>query len=201
MSACAGLGPRLVVMSREPRAGRVKSRLAASIGSPEAVRFYRTTLARLLRSVGRDPRWETLIAATPDTASGSPVWPGHVARLSQGVGDLGQRMQRIFDSLPPGPVLIVGSDIPGIRPSHIADAFRLLGRHDAVFGPAEDGGYWLVGLRRRPRIARLFDNVRWSSEHALADTLANCRGLSVGFAETLGDIDTEEDWRAWRRIP
>jgi glycosyltransferase A (GT-A) superfamily protein (DUF2064 family) len=99
-------------------------------------------------------------------------------------------MQRIFDRLPPGPALIVGTDVPGITPSHIAHAFHLLGRHDAVFGPAADGGYWLVGLKRRPRVLRIFAGVRWSSPHALADTLANLRGRwSVAFIATLNDVD------------
>jgi glycosyltransferase A (GT-A) superfamily protein (DUF2064 family) len=108
-------------------------------------------------------------------------------------------MQRIMDELPPGPVVIIGSDIPGISAEHIAAAFRLLGRHDAVFGPAEDGGYWLVGLRRRPKVPRAFADVRWSGPHALADTLRNLRAFSVGFVERLADVDDEADWRRWRR--
>jgi glycosyltransferase A (GT-A) superfamily protein (DUF2064 family) len=98
-------------------------------------------------------------------------------------------MQRIFDSLPPGPVVIVGTDIPGIRPAHIAAAFRRLGDHDAVLGPATDGGYWLVGLRRRPYALRPFARVRWSGSHALADTLANLEGRRVALVATLGDVD------------
>src|SRR3546814_16124850 len=84
-------------------------------------------------------------------------------------------MDRVMRVLPPGPAVIIGTDIPDIRPRHAAAAFRALGRHDAVFGPAADGGYWLVGLRRRPTIPRAFDGVRWSTEHALADTRANLR--------------------------
>lgn len=186
-------------MAKEPRAGRVKSRLAAEVGMAEAVRFCRVALAGLLRRVGRDPRWETLLAVAPDASVLSRAWPGGIPRLAQGHGDLGERMQRVFTRLPPGPVVIVGSDIPDIRASHVADALRLLARHDAVLGPSPDGGYWLVGLRRRPRVPAIFADVRWSSEHALADTLANCRGLSVGFAATLADIDTAADWRAWRK--
>ena len=93
------------------------------------------------------------------------------------------------------PLLIVGTDVPGIRPAHIAEAFRLLGRHDAVLGPATDGGYWLVGLRRRPRVLRPFANVRWSSPHALADTLANLEGRTVAFVATLSDVDSASDLR------
>ena len=100
----------------------------------------------------------------------------------------------IMEGMAPGPVVIIGTDMPGIRAGHIRDAFRLLGRHDAVFGPATDGGYWLVGLRRRPRVPRIFQAVRWSSPHALADTLANLRGLSVARVAILSDVDTAEDF-------
>jgi uncharacterized protein len=103
-------------------------------------------------------------------------------------------MQRIVDRAPAGPVVVVGTDIPELRPDHIRRAFRLLGRHDAVFGPASDGGYWLVGMRRRPRILRPFACVRWSSPHALADTLANLDGQSIAFLETLSDVDDKEAW-------
>jgi glycosyltransferase A (GT-A) superfamily protein (DUF2064 family) len=73
-----------------------------------------------------------------------------------------------------------------------------LGSNDVVFGPAEDGGYWLVGMKRRPRVPRIFEPVRWSSRHALEDTLENCRGLEVGRAATLCDIDSRKDWLHWR---
>ncbi|MGH6660397.1 MAG: DUF2064 domain-containing protein, partial [Rhodospirillales bacterium] len=74
-----------------------------------------------------------------------------------------------------------------------------LGRADAVFGPAADGGYWLVGLRRRPRRLRLFEGVRWSSEHALADTLANLGGRPHVLLETLEDVDDGAAYQRWRR--
>jgi len=118
-------------------------------------------------------------------------------RLPQGRGDLGQRMQRIFDRCSRGPLIIVGTDIPFITREIIAKAFRELRRADAVFGRAEDGGYWLVGLNRRPRRLAPFENVRWSSPHALADTLRNLRAYRVAFAETLFDIDTEADYRRY----
>ncbi len=193
-----GLRPTLVVMAKVPVAGAVKSRLAREVGVAEATRFYRVTLARTLRRLGRDPRWRTLLAVAPDPAVAFP-WPEGAPAIPQGRGDLGQRMQRVMDRLPPGPAIIVGSDIPGLEVGHVARAFALLGRNDAVFGPAEDGGYWLVGLRRRPRVPAIFGGVRWSTAHALADTLANCRGLDVGFADTLADVDTVEGWRDWRR--
>jgi glycosyltransferase A (GT-A) superfamily protein (DUF2064 family) len=118
-------------------------------------------------------------------------------RVPQGQGDLGQRMQRIFDRCGRGPLIIVGTDIPFITREIIAKAFRELRRSDAVFGSAEDGGYWLVGLNRRPTPLAPFENVRWSSPHALADTLRNLRARRVAFAETLFDIDTEADYRRY----
>ncbi len=192
-------GPRLVVMVKAPLVGRVKSRLARDVGPVEAARFYRVATAALLRRLGRDRRWSTVLAVTPDRMRAAPFWPQDLPRIGQGPGNLGRRMQGVMDLLPPGPVVIIGSDIPGIRPEHIGKAFRFLGAADAVFGPAADGGYWLIGLKRRPRVPQIFGNVRWSTEHALADTLANCRGLNVRFLEVLEDVDTGAEYRRWRR--
>jgi glycosyltransferase A (GT-A) superfamily protein (DUF2064 family) len=91
--------------------------------------------------------------------------------------------------------VLIGSDIPGVTAADIAAAFRALGRAQAVFGPAEDGGYWLVGFGPR-RPARPFAGVRWSTEHALADTLSNCAGHRVALVRRLRDVDTAADLRA-----
>ncbi len=184
---------RLIVMAKAPVAGRVKTRLGSQLGVAVAVRFARHSAAGLLQRVGADTRWSTAIAVAPDSAASSRLWPCGVPLTLQGRGDLGARMQRIFVSAPPGPAVIIGADVPHIAPAHIAAAFRLLGRHDAVFGPAADGGYWLVGLKRRPHILRPFDGVRWSTTHALSDTLANLRGRSIGEVATLFDVDTAAD--------
>ncbi len=186
----------LVIMARAPRLGAVKRRLARDLGDLAAWRFYRLAAAAVLRRLGRDPRWRTWLAVTPDRAARARrgLWPLRCDLLCQGPGDLGARMGRLLQGLPPGPAVIVGSDIPDLRAAHIARAFRLLGDHDWVFGPASDGGYWLVGARRRrapPRLA--FTGVRWSSKHALADSLANLKGARVAFLEELDDVDTGED--------
>jgi rSAM/selenodomain-associated transferase 1 len=193
--------PQLVVMAKAPRLGAVKTRLAKGIGAVEAARFYRRTSLDLLRRLGPDPRWQTLIALTPDHAVHERgIWPDDIPRVGQGPGDLGARMGRLMRDLPSGPVVIVGTDIPGIGRAHMAQAFDALGSSDAVFGPAHDGGYWLVGLKRMPRIADIFGGVRWSGEHALADTLANVTraGLTVATLETLSDVDTAEDYAMLR---
>ncbi|MEM9682375.1 MAG: TIGR04282 family arsenosugar biosynthesis glycosyltransferase [Pseudomonadota bacterium] len=188
--------PQLVIFARSPRLGAVKRRLARDIGDVAAWRFYTSVLNRMVLRLGRDPRWDTLLAVT----GGPARWPAHVPRLDQGHGDLGDRMDRVMRGMPPGPVVIIGTDIPDISADHVARAFRLLGRHGAVFGPADDGGYWLIGLRRRPFRPSLKGPVRWSTVHALADTetLLGSR-VSVGRLEVLTDVDDAESLGRWRR--
>jgi glycosyltransferase A (GT-A) superfamily protein (DUF2064 family) len=89
--------------------------------------------------------------------------------------------------------VIVGTDIPALGADQVARAFAELGRADWVFGPAEDGGYWLIGARRRPALRLPFAGVRWSTRHALADTLANLRGARPAFLEVLRDVDEAAD--------
>jgi hypothetical protein len=187
----------LVVMARAPRLGTVKRRLARDLGDLAALRFYRGLTAALLADLGRDPRWTTWLAVTPDAAARDRrgLWGFGGPVLAQGPGDLGRRMGRILTSLPPGPAVIVGSDIPGITRRGVFAAFRSLGANDWVFGPAEDGGYWLVGARRRPALRLPFAGVRWSTGEALADTLANLAGCKVGFTERLADVDGAADYR------
>jgi glycosyltransferase A (GT-A) superfamily protein (DUF2064 family) len=97
------------------------------------------------------------------------------------------------------PALIVGSDIPDIDRRHVAAAFDKLRRNELVFGPSDDGGYWLVGAAQGARVGNLFNDVRWSTEHALADTLANVRqGVRVAMLEPLADIDDGAAYEAWR---
>lgn len=184
----------LVILAKAPRLGIAKRRLAADIGMVPAARFQRRALEETVRRLAPDTRWDTWLATT-----GGPMrWPAGVRRMRQPAGDLGQRMDRAIRNFTPGPVVIVGSDIPDIMPTHIADAFKVLGRHDAVFGPADDGGYWLVGLRRRPAHPDLFRPVRWSTRYALADTVDNLgKRFDHALLETLIDIDNAAALRRW----
>lgn len=189
----------LVIFLRAPQRGRVKRRLARAIGDSAALAFHRATATALLRRVGHDRRWHCRLALTPDHRALLPRgWRG-VGIMAQGGGDLGRRMARVFRALPPGPAVIVGADIPDLSARHVAQAFAALGRHDAVVGPAADGGYWLIGLQQPRTLPRgLFAGVRWSTEHALADTLASLpRRWRVGRLETLADIDDGDAYRRW----
>ena len=185
---------RLVVMLKEPRAGRVKTRLGRTIGMTQAAWWFRHQTARLLRDL-EDQRWDIVLAVSPDfEGMSSRVWPAHLARFPQGRGNLGDRMKRALTLQGTGPVCVIGADIPGLRRHHIAAAFRALGSSEAVLGPAPDGGYWLIGLKRaRPAPRGLFEAVRWSSSHAMADTLRSLAPLRVAFVDTLSDVDEADD--------
>lgn len=186
----------LVIMVKEPRPGRVKSRLGREIGMVRAAWWFRRQALSLIRRL-RDPRWQIVLAVAPDRDGlRSRIWPRDLARAPQGQGDLSARMGRMLRSMPPGPVCVIGADIPGITRAHIAEAFAALGRVEVVFGPAEDGGYWLVGMARRQAVhPGVFKSVRWSTEHALSDSLATLGDRSVACVATLADVDTYADLR------
>ena len=187
----------LVLFVRAPQLGLGKRRLAQEIGDVATVRFERVMLALLLRRLAADRRWRLRIAVTPDRARRhARHWRRGVDVTGQGGGDLGIRMRRALAASPPGPVVLVGGDIPGLSANHVVAAFHVLGTSDLVFGPAKDGGFWLVGARRRPRLPPLFDKVRWSSHYALADTLAGLtRRIKVGHAAKLQDVDDADTYR------
>jgi len=176
----------VIVFARVPRIGTVKRRLARDIGDRAALRFYQGNLARLLRSLVRDRRFSTVLAATPGHVR--VRWPVRVPIMAQGGGDLGHRMHRACAAY--RRVAIVGTDIPALGADDVAAAFRALGRAQAAFGPSDDGGYWLVALSP-PRPARPV-----ATSHALADTLANFAGRRVALLRTLRDVDTGTDLTA-----
>ncbi len=189
----------LVLFVRAPQLGVGKRRLAREIGDVATVRFERLMIALLLRRLARDRRWRLRIVVTPDKARHhARHWRRGIEAVGQGGGDLGVRMRRALADCPPGPVVLVGGDIPALAAGHVAAAFRLLGSHELVFGPAEDGGFWLVGARHPRQLPTLFGEVRWSSPHALADTLAGLpQRIRIGFAKRLADVD---DGEAYRRL-
>lgn len=186
-------------MLKEPRPGRVKTRLGDDIGMTTSAWWFRHQSKRLLRNLASDPRWHTVIAVSPDTEGmQSRIWPVHLSRWPQGQGNLGDRMLRVFHRCGHGPIVIIGADIPDITPKLINTAFKKLGSHDAVFGPAPDGGYWLIGLKRgvQPVPRNLFQNVRWSSPHTLADTMGNLGNAKIALIKELQDIDVLNDMKA-----
>ncbi len=190
----------LAVFVKEPRLGRVKGRLARDIGRTEAWLFYRRLVRRVLPPLARDTRWTAWLATAPAGWDGRErFWPLALPHVAQGRGDIGRRMVRVFRCLPPGPAIIVGSDIPALAPAHVARGFAALGRADMVLGPAEDGGYWLIGLGARARAIDPFEDVRWSSPWARADTeRALPPGFRLALVDRLADIDDGSAFNRWR---
>ena len=182
----------VVVFARAPRLGAVKRRLARDIGGRAALRFHLATLISLLRDLRACRRFDVVLAVTPDRARFR--LPVRVRRIDQGSGDLGERMGRMLRRY--RRVALMGCDIPEARAVDVRGAFRRLGMADAVFGPAADGGYWLIALGPR-RPADLFGTSRWSTEHALADTLKQFRRYRVDFIRGLPDVDTGADYRRY----
>ena len=191
---------QLVIMAKKPVAGKVKSRLGKDIGYGVAAGIYRHLMTTTINNLGGDDRWKTSLAIAPDTSIYDRNWPPHLDRFGQGGGDIGTRMGAIFNTAPAGPVIIIGTDIPHIKPQDIADAFDRLRQCDVVFGPAGDGGYWLVGSRKKQLTQQMFCNVRWSGKHALGDTIRNVSHLKVGYAAERFDIDTKDDLIKWRAM-
>ncbi len=189
----------LILFVKEPRLGRVKTRLALGIGASAASAVYRQLTRAACRSLAGDRRWRTVLAVTPDRAR-SPDWPRGLQHFPQGQGHLGRRMARALRRLARPRAVLVGSDIPGMNAALIARAFAALRTARFVFGPAEDGGYWLIGWRRGAWPLGALERVRWSSKHALADSLASLsRGTPTALLDRLRDLDDSADYEAWQK--
>lgn len=166
-------------------AGRVKTRL--QLDGERAVQLHRAFVADTLALVARAAESRPL-AVELAIAGDVGAFPEHAA-LSTGAqvpGDLGARMSHALGATP-GPTLIVGTDAPSLPPRLLLAALEALESHEVVFGPASDGGYVLIGARGTAQL----DGVRWSSEHALADSLARNPGAKL--LEPWYDVDTPAD--------
>lgn len=188
--------PQLVVLAKAPVIGGAKTRLAAGIGKVQAWRIYRMMTAKIIRQVV-DPRWETVLAISPDEALDRRflgVWPDDVTRTRQGAGDLGDRQARVFSRR--GPTIVIGTDTPTVTRSDIDEAFKALRSHDAVIGPAVDGGYWLLGLNG-PAPQGLFEGIRWSHEETKKDLKMSIQAAGLKKQYELKkrrDVDRKSDF-------
>ncbi|MCS6930218.1 MAG: TIGR04282 family arsenosugar biosynthesis glycosyltransferase [Saprospiraceae bacterium] len=191
----------LLIFVKEPIPGRVKTRLARTVGDEEAARIYRFLLEKTHQAAiktSADRRW--LFYADERIDKEDDQFPGSFEKYVQCPGDLGQRMadafQRAF-SAGSERVVIIGSDCPELTSEVLDEAFLALRKCDAVIGPTFDGGYYMLGTNRF--IPELFQGIAWSTPEVLDQTLAifNKLHLKFGVFSTLYDIDTEEDWRAY----
>ncbi len=190
--------PRILLFLKAPRAGRVKTRLAASVGDKRAVDIYRQLVERQLASLPEG--WPVEIRYDPADAGPEMMeWLGgdFVFRPQQ-PGDLGARMScavREAFSERDAPVFCIGADCPdlGVR-DFLAARRRLEAGNDLVFGPAEDGGYYLLGMSLY--CPEVFENVSWSSADTLAQSLDRARhhDRRVALLDTKLDVDELSDW-------
>jgi rSAM/selenodomain-associated transferase 1 len=192
----------VLVFAKPPRIGRSKTRLARSLGSGVTARRIATmSLARTLRAL-RAGSWDVRLCLDPGHAR-----LGGLGRLAtgleihdQGRGDLSARLDKGLAGAPPGPVIFIGTDAPDLSGALIRTAIRTLHTHDAVFGPARDGGFYLFGLNTSARTASPFAPVRWSGPQALNDVRANLpAGTRCALLPTLIDLDLAEDLYDWRQ--
>lgn len=186
--------PAIAVFAKAPVRGRVKTRLAATIGEAEATQRYEQMVSTLLHRLHEAAhRLSCAIELHIDTSSDAWTSPP-VTRQVQISGDLGDRMLHALQSgLAEGrpQVLILGGDVPTVPIEHLEALLQF--PEDVALGPAEDGGYWAIASRRTH--PAMFAGVAWSTEHACAQTAAACRaaGLSVAFGPTWFDIDELSD--------
>ena len=186
--------PDLYIFAKRPGMGAAKTRLARDIGPTHAHRLYQSMMSQVIRNVS-DPRWNTTLYVTPAEALGTvPAWD-RLPQRPQPRGSLSPRLADVFSG-PKRPVIVIGTDCPQVRASDIAKALEALRKAPFVFGPASDGGFWLMGAVA-PLRAHVFDKVRWSSEHTLSDLQANLKG-EVKRLRTLTDVDDAEGLAAWK---
>lgn len=189
--------PTLIIMAKAPRLGHGKSRLARDIGRVEAWRINRRFNARTLRAA-LDPRWRSVLCVAPDRALALDlpgVWPHALPRIAQGHGDLGARMARALKQH--RLVAMIGTDCPGLSHRHIATAFQALRRKPFVLGPTHDGGFWIIAARRGADAAQAMAGVRWSTQHAAQDVIANLGRERMALIATLQDVDSAADLSAF----
>jgi rSAM/selenodomain-associated transferase 1 len=195
----------LGVFVKAPAAGHVKTRLAADMGAARAAELYRL-LGRGVVSACVSPAHDTVVWFAPAAARRVVrAWLqglGVSAFRAQAPGGLGRRMAAAFQRhFGEGARRVIGSDCPGVDSRLISAAFAQLDQHDLIIGPAHDGGYYVIGLRRA--VSQLFRGIAWSTDRVLEQTLARARrlGLRPALLPILRDVDTVSDARAMGILP
>ena len=186
----------VIVFVRNPELGKVKTRLAKTIGDKDALKIY-TLLLQHTESVLHKAPSDKVVYYSEEIQN-KDLWDDAVyqKKLQKGA-DLGERMQNAFEDAFKDSyekVVIVGSDLFDLKPTHIENAFTALENHDVVLGPSLDGGYYLLGMKKmHPAV---FKNKQWGTDSVLESTLKNLNQQNVKLLEALNDIDTFEDLEA-----
>jgi rSAM/selenodomain-associated transferase 1 len=202
-AAICGLMRRaILVFLKYPEPGRVKTRLAATVGPNRAAEIYRQLVSEVFARVSGDAEVFACFDPVERRAECEEWLAGRAAHfLPQATGDLGMRLVEAFaEAFARGfsDVAAIGTDCPEIDASLFTQAWNALETHEVVLGPSGDGGYYLVALRESA--PPLFSGIAWSSAQVLSQTLdrAAAANLRVHLLPKRHDVDTEEDWRQVR---
>ena len=198
---------RLILFTRYPEAGRVKTRLIPALGAEGAAMLHRRLVSHALSAA---EAWRSSVSGEleirfdggDEEAMRQWLGEGMVYR-QQGGGDLGERLARAFEeSCREGgkATVVIGSDCPALGPAQLGKAFRALSEKRVVLGPATDGGYYLIGLTRQ--VPELFHGIEWGTGSVLAKSLGILAGLKIEpfLLEPLDDIDRPEDLKVLEQI-
>ena len=183
----------LMVFVRNPQLGAVKTRLAAKVGDELALEIY-MELMRYTAEVTQKVLVDKKVLYSKKIEENDVWGKMNFSKELQTTGDLGQRMEKAFTTaFEQGykKVLIVGSDLYKLKASHIEKALQQLDEKEVVIGPAQDGGYYLLGFKKN--IPALFLNKIWGTSNLLKETLNDLKTKSIALMEPLNDIDDFED--------
>ncbi|WP_408023502.1 TIGR04282 family arsenosugar biosynthesis glycosyltransferase [Tenacibaculum sediminilitoris] len=183
----------LLIFTRNPELGKVKTRLAKTIGKEAALNIYRFLLEHT-KQVTQNLSCDKAVYYSAKIRE-NDIWDATTYQKHQQEGsDLGERMHNAFQqafSTGYEKVVIIGSDLPDVTSEHINDAFQKLNSNDVVMGPAEDGGYYLLGIKKLH--ANIFQHKDWGTSTVRKDTLNDLQNESVHLLETLNDVDVFDD--------
>ena len=183
----------VLIFTRNPELGKVKTRLAKTIGNEKALEIYKLLLQKT-KEVTQNLDCDKAVYYSVKIRD-NDIWDETIYQKHQQNGEnLGIRMQNAFENAFNNgyeKVLIVGSDLFDLTPQHINTAFEKLNTNDLVMGPAEDGGYYLLGMKENH--PAIFKNKEWGTASVRKDTLTDLKNNSIHFLEELNDIDLYED--------
>jgi rSAM/selenodomain-associated transferase 1 len=189
----------LIIFVKYPDPGKVKTRIARELGAEKAADIYSLIAGSVIESVSGSDKYRTvLFFDPPEMENGIRQWLGRddVTYEPQSGNTIGERMSDAFERVfsgGAGKAVLIGTDVPEITGETVTRAFRLLEFEDAVIGPAEDGGYYLLGLKKPEPL--LFGDIEWGSDSVYKRTVERIEKLDLSYKslDTLRDVDTAED--------
>ncbi len=191
---------RLIIFLRNPELGEVKTRLAQTAGDEKALEVYQKLMSHTMEVVndwsGRKVLYFTKAVLPSDKTSYK------YSKKTQTAGDLGQKMKGAIETELKSydKVCVIGSDCPELSKGILEEAFQALDIMDVVVGPAKDGGYYLIGMKKV--VPELFEDIEWGTSNVMNATLNQITrlGLSFHLLEELSDVDTEKDWKKLKHL-